>query len=267
VIAEQRNSFGLIMMNYFSSNSAAERYARGRPYFHPMLVRRIKAFLSISEPVFSALDIGCGTGFSTISLKEIAHNITGVDASAEMIAFAPKENGIRYFVALAEDLPFEESEFNLITLSQVFHWLDRNRFFSEAHRVLLSKGWLVAYDNYFSGEMINNSTFHSWYKQEYLMRYPAPPRAKMTFTDENTHPHGFNLVKEDWYENTIKFSVEELVNYLVTQSNVIAVVEGGTEVIEEVRGWLMGVVEPMFEGVGAEEFAFRAPIWYLQRAT
>ncbi len=29
-------------MNYFSPRSAAERYAKGRPYFHPLVVERIK---------------------------------------------------------------------------------------------------------------------------------------------------------------------------------------------------------------------------------
>jgi SAM-dependent methyltransferase len=253
-------------MNYFSPKSAAQRYAKGRPYFHPFIVNRIKDFLAITERLSSALDVGCGTGLSTIALKEIAQHISGVDASVEMIALAPKETGIRYFVASAENLPFETNGFDLLTLSQVFHWLDPNRFVVEAARVLRPNGWLIAYDNYFSGRMVANSELHGWYK-EYLARYPVPPRREVVFTPENTAPYGFHLRRKDRYDNTIRFSLEGLVDYLVTQSNVIAVVEAGTETIEAARIWLTRVVEPMFGRAGEKEFLFNAPIWYLQRAT
>ena len=138
-------------MNYFSPKSAAERFANGRPFFHPVIIKRIEEFLSITEPLSSALDVGCGTGLSAIALKELAQNVIGVDASAEMIALAPKESGVGYFTAPAENLPFEENRFDIITLSQVFHWLDRDKFLTEAGRVLRPNGWLIVYDNYLRG--------------------------------------------------------------------------------------------------------------------
>jgi len=249
-------------MNYFSPKSAAERYSKGRPYFHPLIIGRIKKFLSLAEPLSSALDVGCGTGLSTIALKEIAQNVIGVDASAEMIALAPRENGIKYFVAPAENLPFGENEFDIITLSQVFHWLDTDKFLVQANRVLRPNGWLVAYDNYFSGQMTENTEFHRWYKEEYLEKYPIPPRAKIMFTSENINPYGFRLLKEEWDKNIVGFSLEGIVDYLVTQSNVIAAVEGGKEKIEEVREWLTESIKPMF-GNAKENFLFNTPIWYL----
>lgn len=252
-------------MNYFSSNSVAERYAKGRPYFHWMIVGHIKRFFPITEPLCSALDVGCGTGLSTVALKGTAQNIIGIDASTEMIALAPREYGIKYVVASAENLPFEEKEFDLLTLSQVFHWLDSNRFLAEAKRVLRPNGWLIAYDNYFSGLMIKNPEFQRWYK-EYLARYPVPPREEITFTAESTNPYGFHLLKEVTYENTITFSLEDLVDFLVTQSNVIAVVEGGKESVKEARTWLTRVIEPMFGSSDKKELLFNAPIWYLQKA-
>ncbi len=243
-------------MNYFSPKSVAERYAKGRPYFHPLIIELIKEFLSLAEPLSSALDVGCGTGLSTIALKEIAQNVIAVDASAEMIALAPRENGIKYFVAPAENLPFEENEFDIITLSQVFHWLDKDKFLAEANRVLRPNGWLVVYDNYFSGQMIEITEFYKWYKKEYLENYPIPPREKIEFTPENINPYGFRLLKDEWYKNTVSFSLEGIVDYLVTQSNVIAAVEGGKKKIEEVRMWLTESIEPMFGDAKEKEFLF-----------
>ena len=253
-------------MNYFSTKSAAERFANGRPYFHPVIVGRIKEFLSITEPLSCALDVGCGTGLSTIALKELAQNVIGVDTSAEMIALAAKEKGVKYFVAPAENLPFDEKEFDIITLSQVFHWLDRDKFLTEAGRLLRLSGWLVAYDNYFTGQMSGNADSQSWY-EEYLERYPMPPRAKVKFTIENTNSYGFHLLKEEWYKNTIDFSLEGLIDFLITQTNVIAVVEGGSEKIENVYLWLTERLKPAFVNAKEQRFIFNAPIWYLQRAT
>lgn len=249
-------------MNYFSPKSAAERYNKGRPFFHPLIIGRIKEFLSLAEPLSSALDVGCGTGLSTVALKEIAQNVVGVDASAEMIALAPKESGVKYSVAPAENLPFEENEFDIVTVSQVFHWLDKDKFFAEAKRVLRPDGWLVAYDNYLSGQMTENAEFYLWYKKEYLERYPIPPRGKIDFTSENTNPYGFRLHKEEWVKNIVGFSLEGIVDYLVTQSNVIAAVEGGKEKIEEVKEWLTESIKSMF-GNAEENFLFNTSIWYL----
>jgi len=54
--------------NYFAYQSAASRYASARPYFHPLVIGKIKDYLQLQEPLQRALDIGCGTGQSTIEL-------------------------------------------------------------------------------------------------------------------------------------------------------------------------------------------------------
>jgi ubiquinone/menaquinone biosynthesis C-methylase UbiE len=67
-----------------------------------------------------------------------------------MVALAEEVNEVRYIVTPDENLPFEENKFDIITLSQVFHWLDgaqRDRFLTEARRVLRPSGWLIAYNN------------------------------------------------------------------------------------------------------------------------
>jgi len=251
-------------MNYFAPQSAAERYAKGRPYFHPYVVSRIKAYLSLAEPVTRALDVGCGTGLSTISLKAIARYIVGIDNSAEMIALAPVDSQIEYFVASAEKIPADASDFDLITLSSVFHWINRSAFFVEARRVLRPGGWLIVYDNYFSARMEENRAFQRWGREHYFTRYPSPPRAHVSFGTEDVQKDGFQFIGQEDYQNIVKFSVETLVDYLVTQSNIIAAVEGGTENIEDVRQWLTQSVTPFFEGRAEATFLFRGPIWYLR---
>lgn len=251
-------------MNFFGFRSAAERYASGRPYFQAVVINRLKDFLSLEESLAIALDVGCGTGLSSIALKEIAAKVVGVDAAPEMIAHAPRDARIMYAVSLAEALPFGKHAFDLMTLSQVSHWLDRPRLFAEARRVLRPSSWLIAYDAYFTARTIEHAEFQAWHQTSYLKRFPSPPRAPVALTHSDVEGTGFQLHSEERLQHPISFTPAQLVDYLLTQSNVIAVVEGGRGEIEEVRGWLRESVKPFFANRAEVNFLFDVPIWYLQ---
>jgi ubiquinone/menaquinone biosynthesis C-methylase UbiE len=255
-----------IYKNYFTPKTAAERFAKGRPRFHSFVIEKIKEFLPLEKPLSFALDVGCGTGFSTTALKEIAQKVIGLDISAEMLAWTEEEKGVEYILASAENLPLCGDKFDLITISQAIHWVNKDNFFKEADRILKPEGWLIAYDNYFSDQAEKNPAFSDWHKREFLKKYPVPPRGEISFETASENPNDFILVQQDWHENIIEFSVEELVDFLVTMSNVIAAVEGGTQSIEEVREWLSKNVEPFFKGDERKPFIFIAVIWYLRRA-
>ena len=258
-------------MNYFDPKSAAERYARGRPYFHPQVIGKIKGFFCLAKPVPNALDIACGTGLSTIALKELAHKVFGTDISFQMIALAPKEEHINYLASSAEELPFKDSSFQLLTISSALHWIDRGRLFSEAKRVLVPQGRVIVYDNGFRAKMEENPDFQKWCLEVHVKRYPSPPRRRTTFSSEDTDIAGFQFLGQEQYENTVCFSVDELVDYMLTQTNVIAAVEGGHEHISDIRAWLMAEVAPKFinksTGTRMEiaTFHFGGPIWYMQK--
>jgi ubiquinone/menaquinone biosynthesis C-methylase UbiE len=183
-----------------------------------------------------------------------------------MIALAPTDPQITYLVASAEQLPMLETPFNLMTLSSVFHWIRSKAFFAEARRVLLPAAWLVVYDNSFSGRMEEDPAFEAWCACVYLQRYPTPPRAPVAFDTEEIARQGFRLVGQERYQNVVTFSPETLIDYLVTQTNVIAAVEGGREQLADVRHWLIHSILPLFENREDAHFLFQGPIWYLQKA-
>lgn len=251
-------------MNYFAFKSAAERYAKGRPFFHAVVIARVKEFLSLTEPIASAVDVGCGTGLSTVALKAVAEKVVGVDAAPEMIAHAPRDARISYAVAVAERLPFDAQVFDLLTLSQVSHWLDRQVFFTEARRVLRPAKWLVAYDAYFSARTVENTDFQKWHQAVYLKNYPSPPRAPVALSADDVKETGIRLRAEERLQHTIRFTVEQVVEYLLTQSNVITIIEGQGEEIGVARQWLMENIRPLFAGHEEIAFIFDIPVWYLQ---
>ena len=250
---------------YFDSRSAAQRYAQGRPYFHPQIVQRIQQRLSLAWPVPHAIDVACGTGLSTVALKPVAHQIVGTDISEEMIRLAPVDPQIRYVVAPAEDLPFPDAHFDLLTICAAFHWLDAKVFLSEARRVLRVGGHMVIYYNAFTGKMEEDPAFHSWLKHVYRKTYPTPPRTRVPLP-HTAEGAGFRPLGEERYQSTVTFSPDRLVDYLVSQSNVIAAVEGGHQSIEQVRAWLTDRVGPFFRGDEERTFLFGGPIWYFVKA-
>jgi SAM-dependent methyltransferase len=250
-------------MNFFDPRTAAERFARGRPFFHPLVIKRVGEYLGLTAGVTSALDIGCGTGLSSAALSEIAETVTAVDISEGMLSFAPKTKGVNYAVSKAEVLPFPAGQFEIITMSQVFHWLDRKVFLAEAGRVLKKDGFLVVYDNYISDEMTTNPKYQPWFREVFLARYPTPPRNWPSFLPEDMEEDGFSMICHDVIENTISFSLNKFVDFLLTLTNVIAAVEGGREDVSETRKWLTGNLRSFFTPGSDEKLTFTAPIWIL----
>ncbi len=253
-------------MNYFDYKSAAKRYANARPYFHPLVIQRIKEFLNLQELLQKALDVACGTGQSTIALKALAKEIVGTDSSQEMLNEAQTDSHIRYICSPAEQLQFPDASFDFITVASAFHWLDRSRFLAEASRVLLSQGWLVIYSNGFTGKIAENPALEHWNENTYLSRYPTPPRNNQQLTESGIQSHGFRFMGHEHYTNNVIFTPEMLAEYLMTQSNVIASVEQGKELAEDVHTWLISELAPLFQSA-SETFVFEGVIEYLQKCT
>jgi len=251
-------------MNYFGYPTAAERYARGRPYFQPLVVERVKRVCCPDDELDRALDVGCGTGQSTVALAAIAKEVVGADASIAMLKHAQRHPRVSYARGRAEGLPFRPVSFDLITVGLAFHWFDRQRFLHEAKRVLRHEGWLVIFDDQFSGRMNENEEYALWNKEHYARRFPAPPRNTVPFTDDDAHNCGFAPRAHERFTHTVTFTPEQLVSYLLTHSNVIAAAEGGTEDIQSIAGWLGASIRPLFKSEVAE-FPFNCVLDIFQR--
>lgn len=95
------------------------------------------------------LDIGCGTGSLTSSIKEElpAASVYGCDIAVPMLLKAGENLGwpLRAAAADMEELPFPDSSFDMVVSSLTYQWaLDARRAFGEAVRVL-KRGGLFAF--------------------------------------------------------------------------------------------------------------------------
>lgn len=234
-------------MNYFNPKNTAERYAIGRPYFHPNTIGRIKNFLKIEKKLHKVLDVACGTGLSTKALLAIAENIYGIDSSTEMLNLAYQNDKIKYSVSFAENTSFAENYFDLITVSSGVHWFRIDEFLKEVYRILKPNNFLILYENYFISEMQEVEDFKNWFPEVYLNKFPSPPRNNAyNWENENINPKGFTFIKEEKFKNTIEFSQSELILYFTTQSNITSAIENGNATYEEAENWLNKEMNPFF---------------------
>ena len=124
---------------------------------------------------------------------------------------------------------------------------------------------MVIYNNMFTGNMKENPKFHDWIHGTHLKRYPSPPRNTSVFTEEEAQKEGFFLLGSEKYENDVTFTSSRLIEYLLTQTNVIAAVEEGHESLESVSAWLDSEISAYFPSKEAT-FEFRGPIDYYRKA-
>ena len=254
-------------MNYFESEQAAERYSRGRPYYHPLTIRKIREFLGPDYKFHKILDVACGTGLSTKALLELGGEIWAMDSSPEMLKRAYPSDKIHYLEGIAESIPIENQSMDLITVGSGIHWFNIEKFLSESHRILKNHGFLILYENYFLSEMNENPLFKNWISHRYKTRFPSPPRnTRYDYSNDNLNPQGFRFIEQLEYKNSIPFNLADLVLYLTTQSNIIGSIERGDIDLKDAEIWLEKELLPYFKNIQKPEtFYFGNWIKFLKK--
>lgn len=126
--------------DHFSAGS--EGYARFRPRYPDALY----AWLAATAPTRRhAVDVATGTGQAATGLAGHFRRVSAFDASAGQVRQAEGAPGLTYGVARAEELPLADGAADLVTVAQALHWLDLDRFYPEARRVLVPGGLLAVW--------------------------------------------------------------------------------------------------------------------------
>lgn len=95
------------------------------------------------------LNVGDGTGTISLELENMGFkNITSIDIDKEFIKIAKKRcKHTKFVVANAENLPFKDEEFEVITYVDVIEFLDFKKTIKEASRVS-KKGATIYFENF-----------------------------------------------------------------------------------------------------------------------
>lgn len=153
---------------------AAGYDVRYRTYDYHEIKAALEAFLG-DAPLQRVLEVGCGTGFWLRALAGRAQTVAGLDRSTEMLARA-RGSGAPLVRANAEALPFPGRTFDrIICINALHHFLDRDRFYTDARRVLGAGG------GFFNVGLDPHAERDTWWVYDYFpdtrgidrQRYPA----------------------------------------------------------------------------------------------
>jgi SAM-dependent methyltransferase len=254
--------------NYFDNAEVAARYASVRPFFHAEVAERLRGFAGV-ERFGRVLDVGCGSGQSAIALAAIAGQVTAIDASQSMLDHAPARPNIRYRLGLAEQLSLEAGEeageFDLVSAGSALHWFDQDRFYAQCRQVLRAAGLLAVYNDHFTAHMQDSAACKRWMRTRFAKRFPPPRRGMRDFDEPKAAEFGFTVAHRSSFSHVVPFSREELIAYLLTRSNTLAVLAREEETQPSVADWLDRELAPMVPDGATGCFIFKCNLWLLRK--
>jgi ubiquinone/menaquinone biosynthesis C-methylase UbiE len=136
----------------FSSEDIADAYMKFRPTYGPEVYNAIVKYCNESPSsnpcTFElAVDLGCGSGQSTIPLAKCFGKVIGIDTSKEQIARAPTHiPNLEFRTGPAEDLSqISPDSTDLVTVAQAMHWMDTDKLYPNVTRILKPGGAFIVF--------------------------------------------------------------------------------------------------------------------------
>ena len=197
-------------------STASAQYAQFRPDYplelYHYLYARVKHF-------DCAWDCGTGNGQVALVLGERFNQVQASDLSAAQIEQAALHPRIQYSVCRAEQSPYTDHQFDLITVAQALHWFDFGAFYAEVGRVA-KPGALLAVWGY--GLLSVHPEIDPWIQHFYRSTIGSYWDAERHHIDEAyvqiTFP--FSAVEQAHFSIHKRWSLEQFCGYLGTWSSV-----------------------------------------------
>jgi ubiquinone/menaquinone biosynthesis C-methylase UbiE len=130
----------------------AELYADARPAPPGILLDICTQLVHMPQPNM-VVDLGSGTGLSTLLWAGHAHRVIGIEPNVDMrlqavqrTATLPEKDRVRYQEGFSHEMSLADNCADIVTCSQALHWMEPGPTFVEVARVLRPGGLFVAYD-------------------------------------------------------------------------------------------------------------------------
>lgn len=251
----------------FQHERVAVGYASARPNLHPEVFARVRKMIGSGPRFRRGLDVGCGTGMSSVALLDLAEAVVGLDGSFEMLRHARRASGVSYVASLAELPPFSAGCFDIIVACGSIAWIDGSRFLPRVADLLASGGWLVSLDFADTGRSPEIPGLARWYDEVFRHRYPRPASRDPLITAASAAAHGFAAASPSHcdFVSGCSFTAARYADFLMSESNVIAAIEYGGEALAPLRASLIADLEPLFSG-SPRQVAFTGHIQAFRRS-
>ena len=199
--------------DYFSVQ--AKEYSKYRPKYPAELFEYLSSIVNDHN---LAWDCATGNGQAAIGLAPYFNKIIATDGSVSQIEHAEKHPKIDYKVALAEKSGLESSSVDLITVATAIHWLNTDKFYPEANRIL-KKGGVIAVWIY-SGNAMDPEVDKIFGKYFYnIVESYWPVEAKNAWDFEKSVKFPFDKINTPDFKIELMWNLHEYLNYLYTWSS------------------------------------------------
>lgn len=141
---------GHVAANAERFSGFAELYDIHRPKPPEVIVDLLAQIAAKRHPV--VVDLGSGTGLSTLLWTRVAAEVVGVEPNADMRVQAQRraaESGastVRFVEGLSTATGLPDRYADVVTCSQSLHWMEPDSTFAEVARILRDGGVFAAYD-------------------------------------------------------------------------------------------------------------------------
>lgn len=142
---------GNLQSNVDRFSGFADLYDKNRPEAPEFIVDLLCGYLE-RKPAL-VMDLGCGTGLSTLIWRDRAERVIGVEPNDDMRSRAesklgsdPEKESVSFVRGFSNPLDAADASVDIMTCSQSFHWMEPVSTLKEAHRVLKPGGIFAVYD-------------------------------------------------------------------------------------------------------------------------
>lgn len=218
-------------------------YDKARPQTPKKIIEIITRYLG--SQLSLVVDLGCGTGLSTMAWKEISPNVIGVDPSNDMLKIAKEKldgiHNISFVNAYSDDTGLEDVRADVVTCSQSFHWMNPQTTLREVTRLLRPGGIFAAYDCdwppvcHWEAEQSYNQLVEKVHQIE-----ASTPELKQQYKSWPKDKHLENIQKSEYFRyareilfsNTETCDAERFIALALSQGGLQAILKAGIDEIK-----------------------------------
>jgi len=129
----------------YSKSSFVALYDRVRPRPPRNLIRLLTQISGGRSPNL-VVDLGSGTGLSTVAWSKHADHVIGIESNPQMLARARRAANVTYREASADATGLKSNSADVVTCSQAFHWMSPKSTIREIARIMRRGAVFAAYD-------------------------------------------------------------------------------------------------------------------------
>jgi ubiquinone/menaquinone biosynthesis C-methylase UbiE len=177
----------------------AFHYVAYRPSLHAQI---LKECLKEGDEYDLGLDVGSGTGHSTVALSHYCENVVGVEPSEEMLEQAIPHPKTEYIYYNGKEFSFPDNKFDVITFAGSLFYAKSQLLLDEVVRVAKANARVVIYDFELSLDSVLEKlnldrTLQQKSNYDHQLNFSGLDQKNIKITKEFTNSLSLDILNED----------------------------------------------------------------------